>query len=864
MISRERLHLRLLLTTILVFTLNSLSIADEAVYRKTLENGLVILAKESPPKDLVSINITIKAGPSSEEEYTASGISHLVEHLVFKGTVSRKVGDIEKEIRSYGGLINGAVSHDTTTYEVTVPVKYFTQSLSVLKDMLTNSVFDKVELEKEREVILKEIKLNEDDPEKKLVARLFENAYTIHPYKYPPIGYEKILKSLTRDDVVKYYNRRYIPNNMVIAVVGGVNAKDAVRSIEDEFVRFRDPSYRPVNKHEKEPPQTGKRVIEEEASVALSYLALGFHSTSMLNKDLFALDVLSMILGRGNNSRLNKLLLKEKREVHSISAWNYTPMDPGLFVITALLNKDNIRAAKKDILDEIKRIRDGDVSDNELESAKRMVTGDRILSHETIEGQAEDLSESEAIAGNSDFYARYVEGVNKVSKHDIRRAASRYLDEDNLTEVSLVPKGSETLPSVSVPKALAQVRFEKRTLPNGLILLMRVNAKVPAVSITVAFSGGLITENKDNNGISSLMAKMLLDGTKNRKESEVISAIENRGGRISSFSGFNSFGLDLTALKDDTDLALELIKDITTNSVFAQDELAKEKILSVAAIKDEDNDIFERGALLLRRMLFKDHPYGMRDIGEEESVRTINRDDLIRFYQSLCIPNNTVIAISGDIEPEEVFKKVEALFKDVQRRDLIKPLKNVPADGSPGSQTVKMDKEQALLMLGFKTVAMNNPDRYPLNVLSGLLSGTSGRLFIGLREKSGLAYTMGSVQKLGLDTGFILFYVATTIDKLNEAKKLLLNEISAIKQGLITEDELDAAKKELICSQDILIETNTANSFQAALDELYGLGYDNLYKFENETNKVTKYDIIKVANKYIDMNSCAEVVIQPE
>jgi Predicted Zn-dependent peptidases len=164
-IDRE-IAFRLLLTAILVFALNSLSIADEAVYRKTLESGLIILAKESPPKDLVSINITIRTGPSSEEEYTASGISHLVEHLVFKGTASRKAGDIEKEMRSYGGLMNGAVSHDTTTYEALVPVKYFTQSLAVLKDMLANAIFDKTELEKEREVILKEIKLNEDDPKK--------------------------------------------------------------------------------------------------------------------------------------------------------------------------------------------------------------------------------------------------------------------------------------------------------------------------------------------------------------------------------------------------------------------------------------------------------------------------------------------------------------------------------------------------------------------------------------------------------------------------------------------------------------------------------------------------------------------------
>ena len=864
MISIKRLHSGLLLVLLFVFIFNNLSVADEAVYRKTLGNGLIILAKESNAKDLVSINIAIKAGVLSEEEYTASGISHLVEHLVFKGTATRRTGDIEKEIHSYGGFINGAVSRDTTTYEVTVPAKYYTEVLSILKDMLANAAFDKAELEKETDVILKEIKLNEDDPEKKLIARLFENAYTTHPYKYPPIGYEKILKSLTRDDVVKYYNRRYIPNNMVIAVVGAISARSAALKIEDEFGRFREPSYKPVNKGEREPPQIGKRAIEEEAPITLSYLALGFHSTGLLNKDLFALDVLSMILARGNNSRLSKLLLKDKKEVYSISAWNYTPLDPGLFVVTAILDKNNIGAAEVDILGEIKRIKDGDLPDSELENAKRMVLGDYILSRETIEDQAADLAESEISAGNSDFYRLYVEGIGKVSKFDVKRAASFYLNEDSLTKITLIPKGSETLSGISVPGRRRDEEFKKFILPGGLILLTRRDAKIPAVSITTAFSGGLIAENEKNNGISNLTAKMLLAGTKNRKEPDIRGIIENSGGEISSFSGFNSFGLNLTVLKDDTDLALGLIKDVMVNSIFAQDEIDKEKMLTAAAIKDEKNDIFAAGELVLRRALFKDHPYGMRDIGEEETVRAISRDDLIKFYQSHCAVNNIVISVSGDIEPEKIFKEVETLFKDGQSRSLSKVLTPVAAIAPATRQTIKMDKAEALLMAGFKTIAIKSPDRYPLDLLSGLLSGASGRLFTGLREKSALAYTMGSAQKLGIDTGFILFYAATTIDKISEAKKILFNEIEALKKGVVTEDELSAARKELICAHKILMETNAANSFQAALDELYGLGYDNLYKFENEINKVTKDDIKGVANKYLDPNSCAEVIIEPD
>lgn len=859
-----RLRLKLLLISLFVFTFYSICIADEAVFRKTLENGLTVLVKESAVKDLVSINIAVKAGSSCEEEYTASGISHLVEHLVFKGTSARKVGDIEKEIRSYGGIINGGVSHDITTYDVTVPGRYYTQTLSLLKDMLANAVFDNSELEKERQVILKEIKLNEDDPEKKLMTVLFENAYIVHPYKYPPIGYERLLKSLTRDDVVKYYNRRYTPNNIVIAVVGKIAAKDAAAAIESEFGNFRAPNYKPVNRGEPEPQQISKRVFEEAAPVTLSYLALGFHSTGMLDRDLFAMDVLSMILARGDNSRLNKLLLKEKREVHSISAWNYTPQGPGLFIITALLDKDNAGQARIDILEEIKKIKAADVSDGELESAKRMVLGDYILSRETIEEQAGDLSENEIYAQDSNFSARYVEGIDKVSKFDIKRVANRYLNEDNMTEITLKPKGDETLPGLSVPRALVEEEFKKFTLPNGLVLLTRANTNVPAVSMTVSFSGGLAAEDKDDNGISSLTSKMLLSGTRDRAQGQIKGLIESRGGEINSFSGFSSFGFNVTVLKDDVDLALELIKDIITDSVFAQDEVTKEKMLTLASIKDEDNDIFERGILAIRGMLFKDHPYSMREIGEDKTVSAITRDDLMKFYRSHCAVNNAVISISGDIDRDKILKKVEGLFKDSQRADSGRASNAALSSVRAGSRTIKMDKEQALLMEGFRTVSIKNPDKYPLGVLGGILSGTSGRLFAALRERSALAYTMGSVQKLGADTGFILFYAATTKNNIEEAKKLLHNEISAVKQGLVTDGELDAAKREMVSAQKILMQSNSANSFQSSLDELYGIGYDNMYKFENEINKVTKDDIKRVANKYLDMNLCAQVVIEPD
>lgn len=843
---------------------SNISYGNEAVLRKVLKNGLTVLAKGTRSKDLITIDVAVRAAPRYEEEYLGAGISHLVEHMLFKGTRARKSGDIEKEVRSYGGLIDGAVSSDFTSYEITVPAKYFSNALALLKDMFLNAAFDPAEAEKEKEVILKEVNLNEDDPDKKIILSLFSNAYIRHPYRYPAIGYENLLKGLTREDLVSYYNSRYVPNNMVITIVGGIDEKEAVSQVDKEFKDFRPPNYKPLNTAEEEPPQLGKKLIEEEAPAALSYLAMGFHSTGILNKDLFAMDVLSMILGRGNNSRLNRALVEEKKAAYSVSASNYTPIDPGLFIISAVAGKDNIELCEKLILEEIKRARDEYVEDRELETAKRMVLSDYILSRETVQEQAKDLCENEIMTGNYDFSSRYIEGVEKVTKSDIRRAAARYLNNDNLTEARLFPKTDSRLSNVNIPRPSTEERIEKKTLANGLVLLTRRDTKITACAITVVFSGGLFVEDNDNNGISGFVARMLLDGTKTRLESDIKGAIENRGGEIGSFSGFNSFGFNITVLKDDLYFALGLVKDIVSDSIFPQEEIAKEKMITIAAIKDEDNNIFQKGVLLFKKNLFATHPYAMRYAGEIETVSSFKRDGLINFYRAYCVPNNMVISISGDIEPEKVHQNVLSLFKDIPHKELPKrPIPEIPP-GKVKKEIFKMDKEETLLVLGFKTVSINNNDKYPLDVLDALFSGMSGRLFSTIRAKSAFSYTLGCVQKRGLDTGFMLFYVATTKDRLESAKEKLYDEIKLIRETMVTDEELDSVKREIISGYKMAMQTNASYSFQSALDELCGLGYDNLYKYEDEIKKVTKEDMKRAADKYLDLNACAQIIIEPD
>jgi zinc protease len=839
---------------------DKIELPNEAVSKKILDNGLVLLVKGGTGQGLVAIDVKILAGSSLEGKYQASGISHLVEHMLFKGTKDRPAGAIEKEVKSYGGIINGSTSADITDYHILLPPQYLPQGLSLLKDMLLNAAFDPRELAKEKDVVLKEINLNEDEPQSRLFKRLNETAYMRHPYKYPTIGYADRLRALTRDDVAGYYNKMYVPNRMVLSIVGGVDVSDAVEKASAEFGAFRPPDYSSVGPLPVEPSQTNPRRLQEDSRVNLAYLAVGFHSTGILDDDLFAMDVLSMILGRGDNSRLNKNLLKDARIVYSISSWNNTPRDPGIFMVNAVLDGSNADRVEDAVMAQIDKLRKEDVSDGELEAARRMAIADLVSSLKTVDAEADDMGSNYILTGSPDFSRRYVEGVQAVSKDDIRRVANKYLKRSAMTAVRLVPGGAAADITEPEQKA-AEDTILKETLPNGLKILIHRNPSTPSASVTAAMLGGITVENKDNNGISNLTAHMLLRGTRTRTEDRITGYIEELGGRAEAFSGLNAFGVNIEVLKPDIRTALEIIKDVLSDPTFPQDELSKEKELTIAAIKEEDDDIFAAGFNQLRKAIYGDSPYGLRYLGSEASVSALGRDDLLRFFGDYVAANNMVISISGDIDTAEILEASKKLFSGLRRNDISIASPDIKRLSGKTVRSIDMEKDQSLLLVGFETTSVKNTDRYPLEVLGSVLSGSSGRLFDKVRAKLALAYALGCAQKLGLGRGYFALYVATTREGLKSANKALFDEITDILRNGVTDDELTMAKRELLFARQVDRQTNDFYSLTSALDELYGLGHDNLYRYESAIAGINKDDLKMAAKKYFTPDACAEVNI---
>ncbi|HAV43379.1 TPA: hypothetical protein DCX15_05120 [bacterium] len=859
---RMVLEKRLFALLLLILFYPSLTHGSEAE-KFILDNGIVVILKERPTAPVVSLQAWVKAGSTTEVEYLGSGISHFVEHMFFKGTQRRSGGQIAQEVASCGGVIHGYTSHNRTVYTITLPSQHFDAGLDLLADSLMNPSFASEELEKEREVILREISMNNDQPANVLNRLFWETAFQEHPYRHPVIGYQSQFVKLTREDLINYHRRMYVPGNILLIAAGDLKKEEALLKIEEAFKDFKrsplPPIYIPP-----EPKQLGERKRIKPFDVSLTHLRMGFHIPPIESEDVYPLDVLAVILGQGRSSRLYRRIKEEKGLVYSIDAWSYTPKYEGIFGIDATLETKYLEEAQAAILEELKRLKREYVEDEELEKAKRTITSHEIFRQETIEGEAKTLALNEFVTGNIHFSEFYISQISRVTKEDLLRVTNTYFTRSNLITVALIPEREERKkPSISIQSQPLEII--RKAFDNGLTLLLRKDPTLPIVCIRVVFKGGVRVEDKRNNGISNFTRRMLLKGTTSRTEEEIAQTIEAVGGSIETYGGNNSFGVTINLLKDELELGLMILKDILLNSNFPQEAIEKDRKFILAQIKAIDDDPFRATERQLKEMLFTLHPYKWPEIGHKESIEAITRDELLEFYYTYCRPDNMVLSIFGDIEIEETTQKIKELFDEFKPKPFPESLiPKEPPMKEIRHTFINRKKEQTIVMIGFHGIDVKAPERHTFEVITSILSGQDGRLFKSLREENPLSYSVGTYSILGLDRGAYIFYIGTDPKLKDEAIEGLLNEIKRLRDEEVMDEELQRAKRQLIGNRAISLQSNSSFSLYVSLDELYGLGYDNFKEYENRINKITKEDIRRVANTYFNPNGYALVTLGPE
>src|SRR5437667_1890507 len=291
-----------------------------------LPNGLTIVVQEDHSAPVASVQAWCATGSIDEDEHLGAGLSHILEHMLFKGTKTRSTNVIAQKIQDVGGYINAYTSFDRTVFWIDVPKDGIATALDVLADAMMNSTLPPEEYQKEQEVIRREFAMGLDDPDRMASLLLFATAYQRHPYRFPVIGELEIYNQLTQEQVMQYYKTRYVPNNLTFVVVGDVNGERVQQQLSDLFKAYPEKSLKPDSIHG-EPPQLGRREVHKEFATELTHFSMAWHIPEVTSPDVPALDLLSTILGDGRSSRLYQRVREEAGLAFGISASSYTPVD---------------------------------------------------------------------------------------------------------------------------------------------------------------------------------------------------------------------------------------------------------------------------------------------------------------------------------------------------------------------------------------------------------------------------------------------------------------------------------------------------------------------------------------------------------
>ncbi len=854
------------------------------ITRRVLPNGLTVLLEESHQAPVVAFQVWVKVGSADESEDEA-GLAHVHEHMLFKGTSKRGVGEIAQAVEAAGGDINAWTSFDQTVYHVVMASRFFDQGLDVLADAVQHSSFDPAELGKELEVVIEEVKRSRDMPGRVVSELTFETAYQNHIYRRPVIGYEKTVRSFTREKILAFYKKHYRPDRMVLVATGDFKTDEALKKVEAAFAGFGEPAGvlppRPV-----EQAQTGLRVRVAKDKITESHLSLAWHIPDMLHPDIHALDVLSILLGHGESSRLSRGIKHGRRLVNDVYAYSYTPKDPGLLMAGASLHHQDLTAALHAILLETYRLKDALVTAAELEKAKTIIESDTIYQKETVQGLARKLGFYEAVAGSVDFERGYLEGIRKVTAQDVRRVAQAYLRDESLTAVVLLPENAPQPTEASIKDGVAGAsaelaRIRQRTalqqgelgvwrgqLQNGVTLLVQPDTSVPVVSMRAVWLGGLRFEDQKTNGIHNLMAELLTKGIEEGPTAmELAHEVDSLAGTLEGFTGRNSFGVRGEFLARNFEHGFSLFSDCIIRPAFAQDELDRERKLILEEIRNKEDNPSGLAFDLFGRALYKHHPYRLDTLGSAESVAAFTREDLFRVYRERFSPDRMVLSVVGDVDPERVAELVEDAFNDLPRGRPSTAPKALPPETPPAvTQVARLnkDKEQTHLVLGFPGTTLQSPDRHVLEVLTTILAGQGGRLFIELRDKQSLAYSITAFSLEGLDPGYVAVYMGTSPDKVDQALAGIQAELKKIIDEPVSPKELERAQRYLVGTHEIGLQKMGSRAATLAFNEVYGMGYADHARYASRILGVTAADVQAVARKYFTLDRATLTIVGPE
>lgn len=817
---------------------------------RTLDNGLDVIIREDHEHPLVSVQIWVKAGSLHEEKWTGAGLAHCVEHMLFKGTLRRTPSQISQGIQELGGYVNAYTTFNRTVYWIDGLAEHTEGYLDILADMVRNSKIDAAELAKEQDVIRREMAMDNDDPGSVAQHLVQSTAFRQHPLKHPIIGHRAVFDQVSRDDVAGFVSRHYVPNNCFVVIAGAVKTEEALATVQRLLGDWERRPYEAVFQPE-EPAQSGLREGRKNFATELTRVALGWQIPGEGHSDKPALDVLAFLLGAGRSSRLYQDLREKRGIAHWVWAGAWGAQECGLFNTEAECDPKDAAACQKAMLDVIEAMKAKGPSAAELAKAVRATIGGQVRTLATTKGQAAALASSWLTVGTLDQAQHYLASVRALTPTSIKEIARRYLTPATCSVAIVGPDVEQTADAAAQRSSKPEV--QRFVLPNGLTLLVGENPRLPLISIRASFLAGVPAETEVNAGATQVSAALLLKGTKTRTAAAIAAELENLGGALQCTSDAHRYLLGADVMRGDEALGLDLISDLLLNATLPAAQLKEVQKRQIASIQEEKEDPLTVALRRARKELFVGTPFARTAMGTEASVKALKVETCREMLTSSLTGGNGVISIHGDVKAPAVRKLVEKalgkLKKGTRRFDSSTSFTS-PDIVPSATHELRMDKEQAVIVIGFKTVSLHHADSQALSLIDEACSDMGSRLFNRIREELGLAYYVGAQHFAALGAGAFYFYVGTDPDKADLAQQEMLTQIADLVKNGLAADEIQRAKTTWKSGWLRAQQGNPSMADAYGWNELNGLGYDHFGTLPAKVEALTDEELRRIAAKY--------------
>ena len=854
----------------------------------TLASGVRVILEENHLSPVVAMQAWVGVG-SADDPPDKAGLAHLFEHTLLQSTQRRPAGQIAREIDAMAGALDSWSSFDQTVYQLVLAAPYLDAGLDILADALVNASFDPGELERARAGVLAELRQAAESPERAASQALFRAAFPAHPYGRPLAGSEAAVAALTREQLLAAYQRSYVGPNIALLVVGDFDASALKGKIAGVFAGVRRGSPPPARSPE--PAQAAARTVVIPRDLAESRLLLAYRIPAAGHDDTAALDLLAVILGQGEGSRLDLGPARGRQLVESASAYTFASRDGGLFIVSATMPPGRLEDPARALSDEVLRLAREEVSEAELGRARALLETGIARDRSTPAGYARRLGFFASVAGGLEREEGYLTRVAALSPGDLREVAARYLRVAQQTCAALVSARSVTRGRGAADPAklgarldsvwaAAEARADRRqapppalpapggvvrvVLPSGLRVLVLQDSTLPLINLHAVWAGGLRYEDPRSNGISNLLSVMLTRGTRGRASWQLGATLADLHASLSGFSTRDSLGLRVELPSDEWERGIEILADCLANPRLSEDDLERERRAILEQIRVRDRNPIATAMRLFAATLWSRHPYRLPELGTLDAVAALTHRRLLDHYRRYYGVSGLTIAIVGNVDATRAVARIQALLGDLPAAALDpRAVAAEPPRSEPAEVFAVAPGEDAQVVLGYPGVTARDPDRFTLAVLSEILSGPSGRLAAALREQR--LFTSGPTASSveGIDPGYVAVTFACRPQALDLAVRAVRAEVARLVEGGVSPDEVARARRYLVGAHALGLERRSAVAAALAFHEASGAGWQELGRYAAGLQRVTGADVQRVARKFLDPRREVVAVARP-